>query len=90
MFAALQWVGARSEQGLSQVAATQYLELAQDGESEMPTGGATLRPLKDSSSLSSKKPHSSIKPLHGSTSALLQVRGDWQRSSVPPHPGLAS
>ena len=42
MFAVLEWVRARSEQGLPQVAAIQDLALAQDGESEMPTGGATL------------------------------------------------
>ena len=38
VLAALQWVRARSEQGLPEVAATQHLALAQDGESEMATG----------------------------------------------------
>ena len=46
MFAALQWMGARSEQGLSQVAATQHLALAQDGESEMAAGRTALVPFE--------------------------------------------
>ena len=46
MFAALQWMGARSEQGLSQVAATQHLALAQDSESEMAAGRTALVPFE--------------------------------------------
>ena len=44
MLAALQWVRARSEQGLSQVAATQHLALAQDSESEMAAGRTAFVP----------------------------------------------
>ena len=84
MFAALQWMGARSEQGLSQVAATQHLALAQDSESEMATGRTAAMTLERIHLPVVDKTPLLHHTLPCSTSVLLQVRGDWQRVRESP------
>ena len=84
MLAGLEGMGARSEQGLSQVAATQHLALAQDGESEMAAGRTALVPFEGLKlSVIDKAPLLHQAP-SCSTPVLLQVKGDWQRVQVRP------